>query len=312
MIKRRIDLSSTTVFRICNGEGDGVPGIFVDRYGDWAVSFEPREKSSGARLEVYRRLIDMWGLKGIYEKGPATSGFHDGRSAPDTPVLGDEAPEEFPVLEDGMVLLARLREGARPGVYPDQRESRQFLGPLMKGARILNLFSYTGAFSVRAALSGAEETVSVDLSKRALEWSKRNFAVNSIDIGCHRHVKADVFDYLGLARRKGFRFDLIILDPPTFAKSGRGVFRAKRDWPRLIEAALRVIEPGGRLAVSCISHDLGKKEILAMVAAGLKGKRSRIVKPEAVLGLPPDYPVPPGRPEMAYLKFIVTRPLAIR
>ena len=312
MNKRQIDLTRTTVFRICNGEGDGVPGVFVDRYGDWAVSFEPREKREDVRRKIYSRLMETWDLKGIYEKGPATSGFHGGSTEPDRPFLGDEAPEEYVVLENGMRLLARLREGARPGVYPDQRESRLFLAPLMKGSRILNLFSYTGAFSVWAALYGAEETVSVDLSNKALDWSKRNFEANGIGISRHRHVKADVFDYLGLARRKGFRFSLIILDPPTFATRGRRVFRAKRDWPRLIEAALHVIEPGGRLAVSCITHDLGKKEILAMVAAGLKGKRSRIVKPEAVLGLAHDFPVPPNRPEMDYLKFIVTRPLAIR
>jgi len=307
-----IDLASTTVFRILNGDGDGVPGIFVDRYGDWAVSREPRETSAAVREKVYAALMDAWALRGVYEKGPAAAGFHPERTPPDSAVMGEDAPEELEVRENGMLLLARLREGARPGVYADQRENRVFLGPLMRGGRVLNMFSYTGAFSVWAALSGAEETVSVDLSRRVLDWSQRNFRANGIDPARHRHVKADAFDYLGLARRKGFRFDLVILDPPTFATSGRGVFSARRDWPRLIEAALHVLLPGGRLAVSCNTRELSRREILAMIAAGMRGKRSRVVKSEAVLGLPPDFPVPPGSPEMAYLQFIVTRPITYR
>jgi len=284
-----------------------VPGVFVDKYGDWAVSIEPREKRKEARLDVYRTLMERWNLRGIYEKGSPTIGHHAGRAGEDEPVLGEEAPEELPVIENGMVLLARLREGARPGVYPDQRENREYLAPLMKGARVLNTFSYTGAFSVRAALSGAKETVSVDISKRVLDWSKRNFVAN--DIAPHRHVKADAFDYLGLARRKGFRFDLVILDPPTFSTSRRGLFQAKHDWPRLIASAVQVLDRGGRLAISCNTREISKKEILAMVADGMGGKRGRVVKPEAVLGLPADFPIPPERPEMDYLQFIVTRPL---
>ena len=311
--ERVIDLERTDVFRILNGSGDGVPGIYVDRFGAFGVSHEPREKDRSLRLGIYRDLMKAWGLEGIYEKGPASRGFHPGRSPEDVPVLGSAAPEEYPVRENGMTLLVRLREGARPGVYPDQRENRLHLAPLMAGARVLNLFSYTGAFSVWAALEGAKETVSVDLSRRVLDWSQRNFAANGIDPAPpHRHVKADAFDYLGLARRKGFLFDLVILDPPSFATSRRGLFRAKRDWPRLIEAALKVLAPEGRLAISCNTHEISRRGILAMVAAGIAGKRSRVVKPEAVLGLPPDFPVPPDAPWMDTLKFIVTRPIGRR
>ncbi len=306
-----IDCGTTTVFRILNGEGDRVPGFFVDRYGDWAVSIECREKNAQARDRVYRSLIEAWHLRGVYEKGPARAGFHPDRSGEDEPVLGEAAPSEFVVRENGMALIARLREGAKPGVYPDQRENRLFLKPLMKGSAVLNLFSYTGAFSVWAALSGARETVSVDLSKRALEWSRLNFEANGIDLAAHRHVKADAFDYLGLARRKGFRFDLVILDPPTFSTNRRGLFRARRDWPRLIDAACKLLENGGRLAVSCNTHHISKREILSLIGAGIDGKRARVVKPEAVLGLPPDFPVPPNAPRMDTLQFIVTRPIRI-
>lgn len=316
---RLFESEETTVYRILNGAGDGVPGLFVDRYGDWAVSAEPRVADERARLEAYEALMEVWGFRGLYEKGRASaSGFHPGQSPPDTPVLGEEAPEEFPVLENGMSLLARLREGARTGVYPDQRENRSELRPFLEGARVLNMFSYTGAFSVWAAMCGALETVSVDLSRRVLDWSQRNFAANGIDSAGHRHVKADAFDYLGLARRKGFRFNLVILDPPSFSTSRRGLFQAKRDWPRLIDAAIKVLEQGGRLAISCNTHQISRREILSMVAAGIGGKRSRIVKPEWVQGLPPDFTpsgaagAPESDKETDTLQFILTKPIKFK
>jgi len=310
--QRALDTTETTIFRILNGEGDGLPGLYVDRYGDFAVSLEPRDVEIGLRRDVYAALMNVWGLRGVYEKGAAKQGFHPESSEAERPILGEAAPCEYPVMENGMVLLARLGEGFRPGVYPDQRENRRYLGSLMRSESVLNLFSYTGAFSVWAGLCGARETVSVDLSKRALEWSKCNFLANQLDISVHRHVKADVFDYLGLAQRKGFRFGLVILDPPTFSTGPRRRFRARRDWPRLISAATKVLNNGGRLGISCNTHDISQKEILSMVAQGISGKRSRIVKPEAVLGLPPDFPVPPNAPWMNYLKFVVTRPISLR
>lgn len=305
-----IDCNTTTVFRIANSDGDGLPGFFVDRYGHWAVSIECREKDDTIRTRVYGALMDAWDLKGIYEKGPARAGYHPGQAGEDEPVMGEAAPAEFVVRENGMALVARLREGAKPGVYPDQRENRLYLQPLMKGAKVLNLFSYTGAFSVWAALCGAGETVSVDLSKRVLEWSRLNFEANNIGLAAHRHVKADAFDYLGLARRKGFRFDLVILDPPTFSTNRRGLFRAQRDWPRLIAAACKVLERGGRLAISSNTHHISKREMLALIGAGIDGKRRHVVKPETVLGLPADFPVSPKAPEAHTLQFIVTRPIS--
>ncbi len=307
-----IDCNTTTVFRIVNSDGDGLPGFFVDRYGHWAVSIECREKDEEFRLQVYRALMNAWDLKGVYEKGPARAGYHPDQAGDDEPVMGEAAPSEFVVRENGMALIARLREGAKPGVYPDQRQNRLYLQPLMKGANLLNLFSYTGAFSVWAALCGARETVSVDLSKRVLEWSRMNFEANDIDLAAHRHVKADAFDYLGLAQRKGFRFDLVILDPPTFSTNRRGLFRAERDWPRLIAAACKVLESGGRLAVSSNTHHISKREMLALIGAGIDGKRRHVVKPEAVLGLPADFPISPNTPEMNTLQFIVTRPIRFR
>ena len=111
---------------------------------------------------------------------------------------------------------------------------------------------------------------------------------------------------------EGFRFDLVILDPPTFSTNRRGLFRAERDWPRLIAAACKVLESGGRLAVSSNTHHISKREMLALIGAGIDGKRRHVVKPEAVLGLPADFPISPNTPEMNTLQFIVTRPIRFR
>jgi 23S rRNA (cytosine1962-C5)-methyltransferase len=248
--------------------------------------------------------MEIFGLKGLYEKGPPTSGYHPGKSPEDKPLLGVAAPEAIHVREEGMVLEARLNEGPRTGIYPDQRENRKRLRTRVRGRSVLNTFSYTGAFSVSAALAGAVETVSVDLARRALEWSRRNFALNGIDTAAHRHVKADVFDYLSLARKKGLSFGVIILDPVTFSTSKKGRFLARRDWPRLIGGALEVLEREGWLAVSCNTRSLSEKEIRrCLKEAAREAGRSMVL--EEAAGLPPDFPTHPRLPRMGYLKFLL-------
>ncbi len=297
---------ATTVYRLLNGPGDGLPGVVLDRYGDFGVA-RPAAKGLGAsKLGIFRAAMEIFGLEGIYEKGPPEKGFHpDGREK-DRPVLGKAAPEALPVMEGTMRLEARLNEGPRTGVYPDQRENRKLLAPLVQGCRVLNTFSYTGALSVSAALSGATETVSVDLSKRALEWSKRNFALNGIPLDGHLHVKADVFDYLNLARRKGFLFDLAILDPVTFSTSKQGTFRAVKDWPRLIAGAMRVLKKAGWLALSCNTKQLGEGKLRKFVEQAER-EEGRLCRVEAVHGLPPDFPVDRSIPGMDTLKFMLVR-----
>jgi len=297
----------TDVYRLINGEGDGIPGLFVDMYSGFGVAWDtdpgPCPLLSPKACET---VIKICGLDGLYVKGSPRKGFHPGRDRPDSPVMGAAAPDDLFVRESGMRLIARLNEGARTGVYPDQRENRALLSPHLPGTRVLNTFSYTGAFSVSAALSGAAETVSVDLSKRCLDWSRRNFELNGYGMEHHLHVKADVLDYLGLAQKKGLVFDVIILDPVTFSTSKKGMFSARKDWPRLLGSALRVLERNGLLALSCNTRTLSGKELRSFVkdAGSAQGRSIHI---EAERGLPRDFPVPSGRSGMRYLDFVLAR-----
>ncbi|MBU0755102.1 MAG: class I SAM-dependent methyltransferase, partial [Planctomycetes bacterium] len=183
---------------------------------------------------------------------------------------------------------------------------RALLAPLVKNRRVLNTFSYTGAFSVFAALAGAAATVSVDLSKRALDWSKRNFELNGLDPEPHLHVKADVLDYLNLAHRKDFSFDVIIHDPPTFSTAGKNTFRAGRDWPRLLKASFDILAPGGWLACSSNTRSLSESEILRFIKETAEQK-NRSIQIKEVGGVPRDFPAHPQLPEMDYLKFVLVR-----
>jgi 23S rRNA (cytosine1962-C5)-methyltransferase len=298
--------SSTDMYRLLNAEGDGIPGVVLDRYGDFGVAWILTPGLKSISRQVCEAAMEVFGLKGVYEKGPPREGFHPEKGKPDRPVMGETAPDALTVREGEMRLEARLNEGPRTGIYPDQRENREHLASLVRGRRVLNTFSYTGAFSVHAALSGAEHTVSVDLSRRSLDWSERNFALNGIDLEDHLHVKADVFDYLKLARKKDLSFGVIILDPPTFSTSKRGMFRAGKDWSRLIRASLEVLEDGGWIAVSCNTRQIDEVEINRFIkSAGREAGRPLIV--EETRGLPSDFPTHRQLPRMDYLKFILAR-----
>lgn len=298
--------STTDVYRLIHAEGDDIPGLVIDRYKDFGVAWRMTPGLKGIASMVYPAVMERFGLRGLYEKGPPKDGYHPDSGGEDRPVLGETAPDVLVVREGEMRLNAFLNEGPRTGVYPDQRENRELLAPLMPGLRVLNTFSYTGAFSVSAALAGASQTVSVDLSQRGLDRSKLNFEINGFDLEVHLHVKADVFDYLKLARKRGFVFDLIILDPPTFSTSKKGMFRARKDWPRLLQGALDVLEPDGRLAVSCNTREISDPEMGRFLRV-LSRESGRAMKLEEVTGLPRDFPVHPGLPAMDYLKFFLAR-----
>lgn len=297
---------TTDVYRLINAEGDGIPGLLIDKYHDYGVAWVMTPGIRTITRMVYQAVIELFSLRGIYEKGPPREGYHPGQEKKDRVFTGDAAPDVVIVNEGDMRLEARINEGPRTGVYPDQRENRALLAPIVKDCRVLNTFSYTGAFSVHAALAGAAATVSVDLSRRSLEWSKRNFHLNRIDLDDHLHVKADVFDYLKLARKREFSFGLIILDPPTFSTSRKGTFKASRDWPRLLRDSLEILEPDGWLACSCNTRTLSEARMRRFLKeAALKNGRTIQVK--EVGGLPPDFPIHFRLDRMDYLKFVLAR-----
>ncbi|WP_437912428.1 class I SAM-dependent methyltransferase [Sorangium sp. So ce302] len=251
----------TTALRLVHGAGDGLPSVSVDLYGEHLVVslFGAGEGEPGAPprdlvLDAAHRL----GAKGVYLKARPkhASVIVDARReefAPRHAVRGEDAPEEFTVLEHGLPFKVRLGDGLSTGIFLDQRENRRRVRELARGARVLNLFAYTGAFTVAAVAGGARESVTVDVSRGVVAWARDNLAAIGADPAAHVVVEADVFPWLKAAAQSDRRFDLVVLDPPSFATTKKSRFSAASDFGALAALAFRVLAPGGRL-LACTNH----------------------------------------------------------
>lgn len=245
----------TDVYRLFHGENDGIPGVTIDRYGAASVItlYDGSQDVSEAELmtaagEIGRRF----GITAVYLKRFATD--RSGSKPPDVlfeprPFFGEAVAEEFRVRENGLCFGVRLYDGYSTGLFLDQRNNRRWLSETNQRGRLLNLFSYTCGFSVYAAKLGAE-TVNIDLSNRFLSWGKSNFQVNDLDLSRHRFYADDVRTYLRRAARRNERFDAIVVDPPTFARSKEGVFRIQSDLASVLDQVVPLLNPGGTLFAS--------------------------------------------------------------
>jgi 23S rRNA (cytosine1962-C5)-methyltransferase len=240
--------ASATAFRLVNDLGDGAPGLCIDRYGDFAVLSISNEEAFRRRLEIAQVLLDF-GARGVYIKVRQRVDLRRRNLqeyAPQEPLLGERAPDPLVVSEDDLRMEVILGAGFSTGLFVEQRENRRRLKNLSAGARVLNLFCYTCGFGVASALGHASSTVNVDLSARALERGQRNFALNGIDVTQHRFVRADVLDWL-LSAGKDRRFDLIIVDPPSFATVRKKIFRVSSDFEKLLTICFTRLAPGGQM-----------------------------------------------------------------
>ncbi|WP_437294352.1 class I SAM-dependent methyltransferase [Sorangium sp. So ce426] len=251
----------TTALRLVHGAGDGLPSVSVDLYREHLVvslfgagDGEPGAPPRDLVLDAAHRL----GAKGVYLKARPkhASVIVDARReefAPRHAVRGEDAPEEFTVLEHGLPFKVRLGDGLSTGIFLDQRENRRRVRELARGARVLNLFAYTGAFTVAAVAGGARESVTVDVSRGVVAWARDNLAAIGADPAAHVVVEADVFPWLKAAAQSDRRFDLVVLDPPSFATTKKSRFSAASDFGALAALAFRVLAPGGRL-LACTNH----------------------------------------------------------
>jgi 23S rRNA (cytosine1962-C5)-methyltransferase len=309
---RRELVHGTNAFRMVHGESDGLPGVVADRYDRWAVL-----KLYSAGLTPHRAAVvealrgEAEGLAGVYGRDeiPRDDLDEAGEAgAPQGRVLwGGEPPERIPVDEHGMTLLVDVRRGQKTGHFLDQRENRRMVRDLSRGrAQALNLFSYTGGFSVAAALGGARQVVSVDVDRDALALARENFAANGLDPGAHGFAAEDAFESLARSKREGRRFDLVVCDPPAFAKSQRTVDAAVAGYASLNRAALAVLAPGGLLVTASCSARVSAEQFFdAVKEAAFKARVELQVIAET--RQPPDHPVSPQFREGRYLKVLVLR-----
>lgn len=280
--RERLDPARTNAFRWVHGEGDRLPGLHLDLYGDEAVA---RFDGEGARA-FYGDLSDVLRAAGVRQAVDRQS--------------GKKLPERE-VLENGLRFGVSPGEGGKGGLFLDQRENRELVETLAKGRAVLNLFGYSGGFSLYAARGGAASTDTVDIARPAIEAARANFARNGLPPG-GLHV-ADAFEFLESARR---RWDLVVSDPPSFAPRKDAVDTALRAYTRLHRLAAAVVSPGGLLcAASCSSH-VNRASFLKTVEAGARaaGRRFELIE---LRGAGFDHPVLPAFPEGDYLKFAVGR-----
>jgi 23S rRNA (cytosine1962-C5)-methyltransferase len=313
-----IDPQETDAFRVIHGASDGWPGWYVERLGKFLLSQSEQPLRVEQREEL-ARLAKIFSARGAYHKilSRQVRRTTVAESSPQ-PVFGEAAPERFEICENGVRFELSFNEGYSTGLFLDQRDNRRrfltnhvaadfpLLKPQTPDARpeLLNVFAYTCGFSVCAARAGVK-TTSLDLSKKHLEWGRRNFALNGLDPAAHDFIYGDAFDWLRRLAKKGRGFDAVALDPPTFSQSKEhGTFRAEKDYGKLVTAALPVIKPGGVLFASTNATDWPPEEFLADVEASIVEARRKILQRHYV-PQPPDFPI--SRAEPAYLKTVWLR-----
>lgn len=288
----------TTAFRLFNQEGDGFGGLTVDLYGDYAVFswynsyvYQIRQIISEAFRQVFPEVLGTY--EKIRFKGLDYESAH---------VYGQEAPDFFTVLENGVLYQVFMNDGLMTGIFLDQHEVRgSLVDGLAMGKSLLNMFSYTAAFSVAAAMGGASQTTSVDLAKRSRELSQAHFQANGISTDEHRFIVMDVFEYFKYAKRKGLTYDVIVLDPPSFARNKKQTFSVAKDYHKLISQSLEILNPGGIIIASTNAANVSRQKFTEQIDKGFAGRSYKILNK---YGLPADFAYNKKDESSNYLKVI--------
>ncbi|WP_185761579.1 class I SAM-dependent rRNA methyltransferase [Streptococcus mitis] len=288
----------TTAFRLFNQEGDGFGGLTVDLYGDYAVFswynsyvYQIRQTISEAFRQVFPEVLGAYGK--IRFKGLDYESAH---------VYGQEAPDFFTVLENGVLYQVFMNDGLMTGIFLDQHEVRgSLVDGLAMGKSLLNMFSYTAAFSVAAAMGGASQTTSVDLAKRSRELSQAHFQANGISTDDHRFIVMDVFEYFKYAKRKSLTYDVIVLDPPSFARNRKQTFSVAKDYHKLISQSLEILNPGGIIIASTNAANVSRQKFTEQIDKGFAGRSYQILNK---YGLPADFAYNKKDESSNYLKVI--------
>lgn len=305
--KNLYDTEDTTAFRVFNGEGDGIGGLIIDFYDGFYMVSWYSEGIYSFREDIYQALSEVAEVRGLYEKLRFnTNGQYVEQ---DDYVSGEKG--EFPliVLENGMKYAVDLNDGAMTGIFLDQRNVRKALRDhYSEGKTVLNTFSYTGAFSVAAVLGGATKTTSVDVAKRSLPKTIEQFAVNEIDYEAQDIKVMDVFDYFRYADRHDLKFDVVVLDPPSFARTKKITFSTAKDYPKLLKDTLKITNQGGIIIASTNNASFNMKKFKSFIDKAFTETNTRYKILEEHQ-LPEDFTIPHNYPEFNYLKVVIIKVL---
>ncbi|MDE2571202.1 MAG: class I SAM-dependent rRNA methyltransferase [bacterium] len=308
-IARRGTYAGDAARRLVNAEGDGAPGVIVDDYAGWLSVQLTTAGSECARDEIVAALAQTRGPLGIYERSDVPERALEGLEQRTGVLWGAEPPQTVEIREGAARLLVDVREGQKTGLFLDQRENRLAVSGYARDARVLNTFAYSGGFSVHAALGGAREVTSVDISAEACSLARRNLELNGFPLDAQRTYAQNAFDFLRRSADERERYDLVIIDPPAFARGRSSLEGALRGYREINLRGLKLLEPGGVLVTCSCSRPVTREIFREVVQrAAFDAKCSvQIVEERGHAG---DHPVLLQAPETDYLVCLILRVIA--
>ena len=306
-LRQVFDPDQTDMYRLIHAEGDGLPGLVVDRFADVLVAQIHTAGMERLRPLLLDALMEETGARGLLLRNDGQSRRREGLRIEEPTVAAGEVPAQVAVRENRVQFLVDPWQGQKTGFFIDQRDKREALRKYVRDKRVLNCFSYTGGFSVYAALASNKTSVtSVDISAPAIDAAREHFILNGLDPSTHQFLIADVFDYLEQAYKDEEQFDVVVLDPPAFAKTQSARTQALKAYRRLNMLAMQVLRPGGILLSCSCSGVVGMDDLLGI----LSQVAQRLQRPVQLLetythGV--DHPINLVMPETSYLKAVFCR-----
>ena len=306
-LRKVFDPNKTNTYRLINSEGDGLPGLIVDRFAEILVAQMHTAGIERLRSRLIEALMEETDTRGILLRNDSQSRRREGLELEDPQVVTGGVPTQVTVRENNVLFLVDPWQGQKTGFFLDQRDKREALRKYTQAKRVLNCFSYSGSFSVYAALTSEKTRVtSVDISAPAIESARQNFILNGLDPNHHQFLVADVFDYLEQAQGAGEQFDVVVLDPPAFAKTQSARAQALKAYRRLNTLGMQVLRPGGILLTSSCSGVIGMNDLLGALSQSAQ-RLQRTVQLLEIFTYGVDHPINLAMPETAYLKVVFCR-----
>jgi 23S rRNA (cytosine1962-C5)-methyltransferase len=306
-LREVLDRSQTTAYRLVNAEGDGLPGLVVDRYADILVAQIHTAGMEKMREQLVDVLMQETRAHGLLFRNDSQSRRREGLAIEPAEIGAGVVPVQVPVIENGIHFLVDPWQGQKTGFFLDQRDKREAIRKYARDRRVLNCFSYTGGFSINAALTSyTTQVTSVDVSAAAIDAARHHFALNDLDPDRYDFHIAEIFQYLEEAVSKEEQFDVVILDPPAFAKSESARAHALKAYRRLNLLGMQVLKPGGVLLTCSCSGTVKMDDLLGAVSSGAQRLQRSVQLLESYThGL--DHPIQLAMPETSYLKAVFCR-----